>query len=115
MSKSNNDEIESAKILIQENLLDEAKHTLFRLLTRIQDSDSHSLKITNDLLKKIEKIELAQIMSTNLKSKPAVRNEDSVSIISKLENDLQLNCVQFCSIQFNKVQLIFLVLYVTYY
>ena len=91
MSESNNDEIESAKILIQENLFEEAKHVLFRLLTHIKDSQSHSYRVANELLKKIEKIELNQFMNSSVKHKKEEFLEDSDSLILQLEKNLQLN------------------------
>ena len=88
---SNHDELESAKILIQENLYDEAKHVLFRLLTRTPDTQSFDNRRARELLKKIEEIEMKELYSKPSRSKTKVILEDQDAVISKLESDLQLN------------------------
>ncbi len=90
MSESNNDELESAKILIQENLFEEAKHVLFRLLTRINDPQSLSHRRARELLTKIEAIELNQLMSETSHTKTQKKLEDPTLLITQLEKDLQL-------------------------
>lgn len=91
MSESNNDEFESAKILIQENLYEEAKHVLFRLLTRIHDQQSYSYRRAKELLQKIENIEMNELMTHSSRSKPTKNTDDTTAIISQLEKDLQLD------------------------
>jgi len=90
-SQSNNDELESARILIQENLYDEAKRVLFRLLTRINDPMSFSHRRAKELLSKIEAIELNEIMTKVSRSKTIKNVEDSTLIISRLEKELDLD------------------------
>ena len=91
MSESINDELESAKILIQENLFEEAKHILFRMLTRINDPQSLSHRRAKELLLKIETIELNELMTKVSRANPTKNIEDSTSIITQLEKDLKLN------------------------
>jgi len=86
----NQDELESAKILIQENLYEEAKHVLFRLLTRTPDTQSFDNRRARELLKKIEEIEMKELFSKPSRSKANATAEDSDAVISNLENDLQL-------------------------
>jgi tetratricopeptide (TPR) repeat protein len=90
MSESDNDELESARILIQENLYDEAKRVLFRLLTRIHDPQSFNYRRTKEMLNKIESIEMNDLMNKNSRIKPDKNPEDTTSLITQLERDLQL-------------------------
>ena len=90
MAESDNDELESARILIQENLYDEAKRVLFRLLTRIHDPHSFHYRRTKEMLDKIESIEMNDLMNKNSRIKPEKNIEDTTSLITQLERDLQL-------------------------
>lgn len=76
-SQNNNDELESARILIQENLFEEAKHVLFRMLTRISDPQSSAYRRARELLARIEAIELNDLLTKTSRSKPVKNFEDS--------------------------------------
>lgn len=90
MSEKNNDDLESARILIQENLLEEAKRVLFRMLTRINDPESFSHRRAQEMLKKIETIEMNELMNHSPRSKPSRVIEDPTMLINKLQKDLQI-------------------------
>ena len=93
MSANENDELESAKILIQENLLEEAKKLLFRLLTRIHDMKTPGYRRARELLSRIEAMELDELMNRNQKKKNSTKIEDPTGLIEKLERDLQIECL----------------------
>ena len=83
------DELESAKILIQEDLLEEAKKTLFRLLTKIQHQTAEYGR-AKEMLLQIEEMELEKIINqpTRLKS---LKIDDVTKVIEQLDGDLRLD------------------------
>lgn len=91
MSGNENDDLESAKILIQENLIEEAKKLLFRLLTRIHDAKSPYYRRARELLSEIESIELHAIMNEVGKKKKISNKDDPTRLIEKLEKDLKIS------------------------
>lgn len=90
MSGNENDDLESARILIQENLLDESKRILFRMLTRISDTNSISYRRAREMLSQIEKIELDELMNKAPRGKRTPRVEDPTRLIHSLEKDLSM-------------------------
>ena len=89
MSSTENDDLESAKILIQENLLDEAKRTLFRLIAHHASSTSYINIRAREMLKTIETIEMKNINSLGgIRERRKPRVEDADRLIEKLEQDL---------------------------
>jgi tetratricopeptide (TPR) repeat protein len=90
MSSTENDDLESAKILIQENLLDEAKRTLFRLIAHHGDPASFVNLRAREMLQSIETIEMKNIHSwSGIRERRKPRVEDADRLIEKLERDLQ--------------------------
>jgi tetratricopeptide (TPR) repeat protein len=80
------DEVESAKILFQEGLLDEAKKTLHRILI------SHpAYSRASKLLKEIQKTELNHILNRSQASSDRRKMEDPERILRKLEADLGIS------------------------
>ncbi len=82
------DEIESARILMNEGLVEEAKKTLYRVLARKPE-----LRGAHELLKKIEAIELKELFSespTDPSQKAKTTNEDINGVIDQLDRDLSL-------------------------
>jgi hypothetical protein len=90
MSGSENDDLESAKILIQENLLDEAKRILFRLIARIQKTDSHAYRRAREMLARIESIEMKALLSISPQQKKPPAFDDQTRVIQGLEKDLEI-------------------------
>jgi tetratricopeptide (TPR) repeat protein len=90
MSGNENDDLESARILIQENLLDESKRILFRMLTRISDTNSISYRRAREMLSQIVKIELDELMNKAPRGKRTPRVEDPTRLIHSLEKDLSM-------------------------
>ncbi len=93
MSGTENDELESARILIQENLLEEAKRVLFRLLTRITQTDSTAYRRAREMLATIESIEMKALLSIARREKQPPPFDDQTRLIEKLEKDLDLDPV----------------------
>ncbi len=79
------DECESARILIREGLVDEAKKTLYRVLAH-----HPKYKLAEELLKQIETLELKNLFEQSGKNKKIVKPEDSASLIEALNQDLGL-------------------------
>jgi tetratricopeptide (TPR) repeat protein len=80
------DEVESAKILFQEGLLDEAKKILHRIII------SHpSYAKASMLLKEIQKTELDHILNRSHASSDRKKLEDPENILRKLEADLGIS------------------------
>ena len=78
------DEYESARILIREGLLEEAKKTLFKIITHHQKVD-----IARVLLKEIEELELKELLKDSSKKK-STSTEDQNELIAALDRDLGL-------------------------
>lgn len=98
MSASNDDALESARILIQENLFEEAKRVLFRLIAQAADPHSSSVRRAQELLKKIEQIEINELVSKPCRQGAKSPVEDSKQVISALERDLQLEEDNFAAL-----------------
>ena len=82
------DELQSAKILFQEGLLEESKKKLYQILIGMPAYQS-----AQDLLKQIQSQELKGLLSQSLSlSRPKkIPTEDASRIIQKLNEDLGLN------------------------
>lgn len=90
MTGNDQEEIESARILVRENLFDEAKQTLFRIMTRITDEKNPVLNQARDLLQQIQNTELDELIHrTRIRKRPE-KVEDPKEVIQKLESDLNL-------------------------
>jgi len=80
------DEVESAKILMQEGLLDEAKRLLHRVLI-----SNPNYSRANQMLKEIQKIELDHLLNRSSNSSGGRRKiENPDEVIRKLESDLEI-------------------------
>jgi tetratricopeptide (TPR) repeat protein len=83
------DEVESARILIREGLVEEAKKLLFRILAH-----QPSFQSAQELLKKIKELELKALFdegpaSLDRRKRPPI--EDIEELIASLDRDLGLN------------------------
>lgn len=88
--KSPSDDCESAKILMNEGLADEAKKLLFRVL-----ANHSNYGPAKKLLEEIEEIELKEIFNSSGRNSTTneLGVEDVDQLITRLEQDLNLNSV----------------------
>ena len=83
--KSPQDEVESARILLREGLIEEAKKTLFRVLVQRPEFPPALV-----LLQEIETLELREIYRDSKKPSRIEVREDAEEVIEALERDLSL-------------------------